>query len=138
MGKGTTMSLISSLKIGYYVLSGRRPWSRGYSDWKWTLINRTLNSTDMMERFRLSAPLPQGYGYGLDERVVEYPWVLSRISPGKANVLDAGSTFNYPTIIQAPVLSEKKITIVTLMPEDRCFYHAGVSYLFEDLRQLPI
>ena len=33
----------------------------------------------MLDRFAQGLALPEGYAPRLDERVVEYPWVLSRL-----------------------------------------------------------
>jgi SAM-dependent methyltransferase len=81
--------------------------------------------------------LPKGYGYGYDERVVEYPWVLSRLREGKSRLLDAGSVFNFLEIIETPKLCGKDITIFTLAPEKRAFWEKGISYHYGDLREMP-
>jgi len=83
--------------------------------------------------------LPKGYyGYALDDRVVEYPWVLSRISESNDGyLLDAGSALNFKEILESPALKNKRITIINLNPEENCFWQKGISYVFGDLRNLP-
>jgi SAM-dependent methyltransferase len=81
-----------------------------------------------------SSQLPPGYGRWLDERMVEYPWMLTRLPQGPADLLDAGSTLNHSFILKHPRLSNKKITIMTLAPEAQCFWRQGISYVFGDLR----
>lgn len=125
-------------KVGYYKFRGGRPWSRGYSTYKFAYIKKVINNQELMKRFRGFEVLPKGYGYALDDRVVEYPWLLSRFPQEKRKkLLDAGSTLNFKDILEHEVLKNKKITIVNLNPESNCFWQRGVSYIFEDLRNLP-
>jgi len=126
------------LKISYYKLSGKRPWSKGYSTFKFRYIKKAINNQEIMKRFKNSEPLPGGYGYALDDRAIEYPWVLSRISSSNSdNLLDAGSSLNFKEILEYNSLKNKKITIVNLNPESNCFWQKGVSYVFADIRKLP-
>jgi SAM-dependent methyltransferase len=86
----------------------------------------------------------EGYGYhdgGLDERVVEYPWVLHRLKERWHHgtpILDAGSALNH-----APILSYcrrerlRPISVVTLHYEGHAAVSDDVRYEFGDLRQLP-
>ena len=91
-----------------------------------------------MEKFRKAEKLPFKYGYALDERVVEYPWTLSRIPAlENARLLDAGSSLNFKEIVSYTALQNKKMTIVTLYPEQYCFWKDSISYLFADIRKLP-
>jgi SAM-dependent methyltransferase len=53
-------------------------------------------------------------------------------------LLDAGSTFNHSAIIGNSILRGKKLHILTLAPESSCFWKKGVSYIFDDLRNIPI
>ena len=59
--------------IRAYIQGGRKPWSRGYQLSKFASIRDVLNDDGLMARFRSLESLPDGYGYGYDERVVEYP-----------------------------------------------------------------
>lgn len=125
-------------KIGYYKFRGGRPWSKGYSTFKFKYIKKIINDQQMMRRFKNFEFLPEGYGYALDSRVVEYPWVLSRIPALDGDeLLDAGSTLNFKEILESDALKNKKITIVNLNPEDDCFWQKGISYVFTDIRGLP-
>jgi SAM-dependent methyltransferase len=123
--------------IKAYLKGGRKPWSRGYSLSKFDFIKTVLNDDVLVTKFRYLDILPKGYGYGYDERVVEYPWVLSRLREGKSRLLDAGSVFNFLEIIETPKLYGKDITIFTLAPEKRAFWEKGISYHYGDLREMP-
>jgi len=52
--------------------------------------------------------------------------------------LDAGSALNHAFILEQPVFEKKKLHILTLAPESNCFWQRGISYLFHDLRSVPI
>src|SRR3954468_3696561 len=69
----------------------RIPWSRGYTEAKHRFIQQVLADPDLMRAFESGSPLPRGFGFALDERCVEYPWALSRLSALAGRVLDAGS-----------------------------------------------
>lgn len=79
------------------------------------------------------ADLPPGFGVGMDERVVEYPWVLARIPPGHARLFDAGSTLNYEWVAEHPALEQKDVILFTLAPEG-VLGRRNFSYLYGDLR----
>ena len=119
-----------------YLLNGRVPWSRGYQETKFDCIREVLVNEDMMTRFREETKLPVAFGYGLDERVVEYPWTLARLPEGEGRLLDAGSVFNFKEIVDQPVVADKEMTILTLKPEGDAFWERGISYQFADLREL--
>jgi len=118
--------------------SGGIPWDTGYHRRKFELISRVLLSEEMLGLFRDNGALPAGYGVGIDERCIEYPWFFSRLPSGSMRLLDAGSVCNHPEIIRHPRLQEKEIHILSLAPEDYCFWKQGISYLFADLRRIPI
>ncbi|MFC2046632.1 methyltransferase domain-containing protein [Chloroflexota bacterium] len=124
--------------IGDYVRGERIPWSKGYSQYRAQSIATALADAELLVRFGQSEPLPPGYGIRIDERCVEYPWIISQLEPGPACCLDAGSALNYAHILDHPVFSNKKLHILTLAPEHRCFWRRSISYLYEDLRQIPI
>jgi FkbM family methyltransferase len=100
------------------------------------LIAALLDSDAWQERFESGGQLPPGLGSGFDERVVEYPWLLSRGLSGR--VLDAGSVLNHRHLLEALLPRVDGLTIVTLAPEPSAFTSLGVSYLYEDLRSLPL
>jgi SAM-dependent methyltransferase len=79
--------------------------------------------------------LPRGYGAGLDERVIEFPWLLAQAPHGRT--LDAGSTLNHAHILDRVQPLVDDLHIVTLAPEPESFPERGVSYVYADLRELP-
>ncbi len=114
------------------------PWSRGYVEYKMRMVSRSLSDDDLLGKFRNREMLPEGYGYGLDERIIEYPWLFANLPKEACNILDAGSILNHKTIIEQSCWSNKKLHIATLAPEPVCFWQKGISYLYEDLRCLPM
>ena len=114
-----------------YRLSGRRPWSFGYTAYKRERIARILRE-DTFDPARM----PAGYGERVDERIVEYPWFFSRLPDGPGVLLDAGSILNYEFLLKHQRLASKRTFISTLAPEAECHWGLGVSYVFEDLRQM--
>lgn len=121
-----------------YLQGGRVPWSSGYGAYKGQLIMQTLMDESLLQRFRRGESLPAGYGVGVDERCIEYPWLLAHLQDREEVLLDAGSALNWEFILDHPVLRRKVIHILTLAPEPNCFWRKGVSYLFHDLRDIPI
>jgi SAM-dependent methyltransferase len=121
-----------------YLRGGSIPWSAGYEVHKTRFIASALADATLARRFRDGEPLPHGYGVGLDERCVEYPWALARLSDRRETLLDAGSTLNHVFVLDQPVLQRKQVHILTLAPEAACFWTRGVSYVFGDLRSVPI
>lgn len=109
-----------------------KPWTKGYVEYKEHEIARVLR-----EKSFSAGEMPAGYGFRLDERIIEYPWLFSRLSADSGRLLDAGSILNFEFLLEQPVLQNKKIHICTLAPEPRCFWRKGVSYDYEDLRCLP-
>jgi len=124
------------LRFASYLRSDRRPWRTGYSDYKMQYLRKIINNDELLETFRKDSPLPNRYGFRLDARIVEIPWVLSRLAQRTGSLLDAGSSLNREFVLKAPALANKKITIVTLAPEAQCHWQLGVSYMFGDLRDL--
>jgi len=124
------------LRLASYLRSDRRPWRTGYNDYRIQYLSKVINDDELLEIFRTDSPLPDRYGFRLDARVVEIPWVLSRLEQRTDSLLDAGSSLNHEFVLKASVLANKKITIVTLAPEARCYWRLGVSYVFGDLRDL--
>jgi SAM-dependent methyltransferase len=97
-------------------------------------IGRAL-ATDC-DLFASGKPLPAGYGRGATERAVEYAWALSQRPSGVT--LDAGSALNHAFVLDAFLPSVRDLHIVTLAPETVAFTRRGVSYLYADLRELPL
>ena len=67
---------------------------------------------------------------------MEFPWTLTRDLTGV--VLDAGSTLNHPHVLirARPLVDE--LHVVTLAPEQQAYPFLDVSYLYADLRRLPV
>jgi len=122
-------ALYKKVKSIWFVFAGKKPWSRGYGEYKAIAIEKVLASGE----FR-SDELDKGYGFRLDERIVEYGWFISRLPAVTGRLLDAGSVLNFDYILNQPALKLKKIFISTLAPEPLCYWHMGVSYVYEDLR----
>jgi SAM-dependent methyltransferase len=119
-------------KAALWKRAGRSPDSAWAGAAKWAAIEQSIRSA------------PNGrFGYddaGLDERVVEYPWLFERLAALKPDgrVLDAGSVLNYERVLRA--WHEKRlppVSIVTLGHEGQAFVSDRVRYEFADLRDLP-
>ena len=111
-----------------YELHGRKPWSRGYFEYKWREIDRILKNKDLLKLFKNSERLPEKYGIGIDERIIEIPWVVSQIGDSYAEMLDAGSALNFKEIIEHENITSKKLFIMNLNPESNCFWKKGVGF----------
>lgn len=84
------------------------------------------------------------YGYhdaGIDERVVEYPWIFERMSAldqSGQRVLDAGSILNHRQVLDRwRSANRSSLSIVTLAYEGSAHVATNVRYEFADLRHLP-
>ena len=119
-------------KTALWKRAGRSPVSGWAGAAKWAAIEANIRTA------------PRGrYGYddaGLDERVVEYPWVFERLAAlqPRGPVLDAGSVLNYERVLRA--WHEKllpPVSIVTLGYEGHALPSDRVRYEFADLRELP-
>lgn len=99
------------------------------------LVVRELSAAAALEPFTTWSALPDGYGIGANERVVEIPWVLAQRPNGR--VLDAGSSLNHSEFLDRlePLVDE--LHIVTLAFEGVAYPERGISYAFSDLRALP-
>jgi SAM-dependent methyltransferase len=123
--------VIAIVKSGLFRLSpGHHSNHRWYGYYKERVLRHALNRPFNPQQ------LPDGYGRWLDERLVEYPWMLSRLPAGLAELLDAGSTLNHRLILTHPRLRDKNITIFTLAPEAECYWRNRISYVFGDLRDM--
>lgn len=119
-------------KAALWKRAGRSPESVWAGAAKWAAIEESVHSE------------PHGrYGYddaGLDERVVEYPWLFERLAALKPDgrVLDAGSVLNYERVLRAWHAKQlPPVSIVTLGHEGHAFVSDRVRYEFADLRELP-
>jgi len=132
----TAWDAVKRKRLASYLKSDRRPWREGYDEYREQRLIEVVNDDAMLAAFAENRPLPQGYGYRLDARIIEIPWVLSRMREGGNRFLDAGSALNYEFVLTSPSLKDKQATIVTLAPEGQAFWQLGVSYVFGDLRDL--
>jgi SAM-dependent methyltransferase len=112
------------------------PWTHDYNAAHREYVARELEDAELLARFREREPLPDGLGAGFDERVVEFPWLAAQRLGGR--VLDAGSTLNHLHVLARLRPRMDDLHIVTLAPEADAFPRLGVSYLFADLRALPL
>jgi SAM-dependent methyltransferase len=119
-----------------FVHSGMVPQTVGYNDHKAMAIERSITDTRVLEQF-IQGKLSPGYGYRIDERIVEYPWAFTRLPVSARRILDAGSTFNHGHILRAMALAGREITILTLDREGFVSAPQKVSYVYDDLRDLP-
>jgi hypothetical protein len=122
--------VMDAMCLPLYVARGRRPWSLGYHTAKRKQIESAINAGSL----KPGSIFPKGYGFRLDERVIEYPWVFSRLPESPGYMLDAGSILNYEFFVKTPPVSKAKLAICTLAPERRCYWRRGISYVFDDLR----
>jgi glycosyltransferase involved in cell wall biosynthesis/SAM-dependent methyltransferase len=125
-----------ALALSDYPSAPEQPWSPEWVEAQRDYVVRALDDPLLLMRFKRRQPLPPGFGVGYDERVIEFPWVFTRDVSGR--MLDAGSTLNHAHVLARirPRLDE--LHIVTLTPEDEAYPFLDVSYLYEDLRSLPV
>lgn len=127
--------IMQSKEVDQYLAAGRIPWSPGYKQYRYGLLSAIPQDKELLALFVQGKQLPDGYGIGLDERIVEYPWLLSRLSLDGGLILDGGSVLNYPYLLDAPQLSGNRLVILTLAPESTMEKRQNVSYMFGDLRE---
>ena len=112
-----------------------RPWTHEYVDLHRRLVSEVLDDPALIQSFAKGDPLPQGYGVGFDERVVEFPWLFAQGLQGRT--LDAGSALNHEHVVDRALRSVDELHVVTLEPEELAFTERRVSYVYSDLRELP-
>jgi SAM-dependent methyltransferase len=122
--------------VSRYLAGGRIPFSSGYTEYKEGLLRELCSDPVAMRIFRTDEPLPADFGTRLDERIVEYPWVLSRL-PDTGLIVDAGSTFNKAALLAMPQLRDLRIIVYTL-ETDWIIYNPTLSYVFGDLRDMVL
>ncbi|MEM9554804.1 MAG: methyltransferase domain-containing protein [Acidobacteriota bacterium] len=130
-------------RLRRYRREGGWPWTEGYAQHKQDLIVSALDSA-ALDAFG-NGETPAGWGLGVDERCVEIPWLFARLRAlagtdcdRPARILDAGSALNYEAFVARPPLAAADLHIATLAPEPNCYWRRGISYLFADLRRLPV
>lgn len=133
--KEATVECEEKRAIEAYESSDRQPFfAPGYTEYKERLILSVMRDQELRAAFRDGRELPADYGLRLDERVVEYPWVFSRLRTDGGLIVDAGSTFNKKRLLDSEFLRERTLLIYTLNT-DWITLNNRVSYLFGDLRQ---
>ena len=110
-------------------------WTPQWSALRQKLLAEAFTNRSLQRLFAERADLPAGYGIAMDERVIEWPWVLANGVGGVT--LDAGSALNHADVLQAYAPRLDDLHIVTLEPEEQAFVSARISYVFADLRELP-
>lgn len=123
-------------RLKHYHSNGMIPWSIGYEDYKFDQIEASLTNKHLLSQLS-EGILPKSYGKGLDERIVEIPWLWSRLNADKGRLLDAGSSLNHRFLINSKLQQTKDITIYTFHPEKTQFLEERISYVFGDLRIMP-
>jgi SAM-dependent methyltransferase len=112
-----------------------RQWRPSHLRRRQKLLEKALACEELVEALREARRLPDGYGYGFDERSIEYPWLLACKPSGRT--LDAGSILNHSYILPHFLKCLDPLTIFTLAPEPHSFPELGVSYVYGDMRELP-
>lgn len=116
--------------------NGQIPWSDGYVNHKEQSIIENISDESILEEFG-NKKIPKNYGYRLDERIVEYPWIFANLKNEKSTFLDAGSTFNFDYLLNNKLLENKEKFIYTFYPEGKSYNDKRISYVYGDLRDLP-
>ena len=119
-----------------YFKNGQIPWSEGYATHKEESIRKSISDYSILNEFSKKT-VPTNYGYRLDERIVEYPWIMANLLKGKTIFLDAGSTFNFDYLLNNELVENKEKYIYTFYPEEKSYNHKKISYIYGDLRNLP-
>src|SRR4030088_2822748 len=102
------LALLRKIKSILFDIGARNAGSRLYAPHKVSELRRLLELPFDPDNVR------KGFGYKLDERLVEYPWLFSRLPDGPGALLDAGSVLNHDFILSHSRLQSKNITIMTL------------------------
>lgn len=123
------------MRIERFIINGQ-PWSEGYSEYKLQYISNSLLDPSIVHMVS-TKQIPGSFGIGLDDRVVEYPWIFAHLSKDQTIFLDAGSTFNYAYLLNHPQITAKYKYIATYFPERDNFNEKRISYVYCDLREMP-
>ncbi len=119
-----------------FIKDGQIPWSEGYAIHKEESIISNISNEALLTELS-DKRLPPNFGYRLDERVVEYPWIFANLKKEISVFLDAGSTFNFDYLLDHELISNKEKYVYTFYPEDKSYNDKKVSYIYGDLRELP-
>lgn len=110
------------------------PWSHEYNRTHRSFVAAALDDPRVLRAFAGGLRLPPLYGIGLDERVVEFPWLLSRGLRG--HVLDAGSTLNHAHVLERLPAEVAQVTVTTLVSEQPALEDERLTFEDGDLRAL--
>jgi SAM-dependent methyltransferase len=121
------------LKADLWRRRGRVPGAFGFNAARWLAIEKGIRSARDGQ-----------YGWddaGIDERVVEYPWLFDRmvaLDRSDARILDAGSVLNHKRVLKLwRDAVHSPVSMVTLSYEGTAHVSNDARYEFADLRQLP-
>jgi len=129
----------ASRAVPLWLPAGRRAVARRTARRYEATIVRALADPVARTAFATKARLPPRWGKGMSERIVEFPWVVAALTGGTPGLtLDAGSTLNHRYILNSVIPAVGALHVVTLAPEAESFPERGVSYLYADLRDLPM
>ncbi|MEX2178842.1 MAG: class I SAM-dependent methyltransferase [Gemmatimonadaceae bacterium] len=127
--------LSGMIRARFWKLRGSVPDSAGAGAARWFAIEQGVANA-RNGRYGFDDP-------GLDERVVEFPWIFDRMAAldhpgGRGGVLDAGSIMNHRPILRWwNNAGRSPLSIVTLAHEGAAHVSNTVRYEFADLRHLP-
>ena len=111
------------------------PWTHEYVAAHRSFVAYALDDAIVMNLFARGRRLPEDFGVGLDERVVEYPWLFAQRLGGDA--LDAGSVLNHAHILERVEPMVARLTVATLVSEEPALPLDAVTFQDADLRALP-
>jgi ubiquinone/menaquinone biosynthesis C-methylase UbiE len=111
-----------------YLIGGRIPWSLFYLSYRNGEIKDAISLENNI--FKNKEKLPDKFGFGLDERIIEYPWILSSVPKKCIDIFDAGSILNNGSILENIALRGKNILISNLNPEPDNYNDKSISYLY--------
>jgi SAM-dependent methyltransferase len=120
----------------FFLKNGQIPWTEGYMTHKEDSIRKSISDDTVLDDFT-KKKIPTNYGFRLDERIVEYPWIFANLQKDKTVFLDAGSTFNFDYLLSNELIENKEKYIYTFYPEYNSYNKKKISYIYGDLRDLP-
>ncbi|MGI8801371.1 MAG: class I SAM-dependent methyltransferase [Solirubrobacteraceae bacterium] len=144
IGRATTESILPQVERAWHALQVRLPFLRAAIDRRRAgeyeaAVARALDDTAARTALVAGSTLPEGWGAGRSERLVEFPWAVAKLAEREAGLtLDAGSTLNHPYVLDQVLALVDALHVVTLAPEKRSFPERGISYVYADLRDLPV
>jgi predicted SAM-dependent methyltransferase len=121
-------------RISEYKKDGQKPWTKGYKEHREEVTQKSLNDTKLLDRFSQKKRLPTYYGYRIDERIIEYPWLFSKLHMESGLLLDVGSSLNFEYILNRPELECRSIIIYDLSHKTFSKKNA-VSHIYGDIRE---